>query len=239
MKKHKQLFAGILLSALIALCVAAPTTHAGTLDSVLTGQQRSTEHKRLDQARQPQETLDFFRVQPNRKVIEIWPGDGWFTEILAPYLKDDGLLITAVEPGNTPERNARRSSFVNKLADDSDNFGDTVLVTFEPPKSDIRPVGGVDVVLTDGNVQTWVKEGTVDGAFAAFYRALKSGGVLGVINRPEQGVPQDTIVAKAKAAGFILDAQKLIGTDSQLAFRFQKPADAPVPLDVVKAVSAD
>jgi hypothetical protein len=87
----------ILLALLLMSCVL--TTHAddtsSSLKTILAGKHRSNEHKHRDQYRHPQETLDFFDVKEDMTVVEIWPGDGWYTEILAPYLKENGKLYTA------------------------------------------------------------------------------------------------------------------------------------------------
>jgi predicted methyltransferase len=194
-----------------------------------------TQHKA-----ETEKTLVFFNVKPNYKVIDVWPGEGKLTEKLAPYLKDNGLLITALEPGNTPERKRHRTDFLNKLADDSDRYSNARLVTFDAPKGNLRPVGGVDVILTANNVQTWENEKVFDGTLAAFYTALKSGGALGIINNEtKSGVKNDVITSKAIAAGFEKDGQYHINKAGSFALRFKKPADAPVPSDVVKFVRTE
>lgn len=231
---------GLLGLGLLTTSYTAFADDGVTLKQVLEGPQRSAEHKKLDTNRQPDAALNFFKLKPNQKIIEVWPGDGWYTEILAPYLKSGGGgYTTAVEPSTSDERKKRNSAFLNKLADDGDTYGDARLITFDPPKSNIRPVGGVDLVFSNGNVNTWIAEGTADGAFSAFYLALKSGGVLGIINPANSGVSSDTIIAKAKAAGFTADGEQKLGNSGDKALRFVKPADAPVPNDVVKLVRAE
>lgn len=231
----------LIVSGLFGLSALGTSYRAAADDSVslqqvLVGPQRSSEHKKLDTSRQPDQVLAFFKLKPNQKVIEVWPGDGWYTEILAPYLKaGGGGYTTAVEPSNSDARKKRNSAFLNKLADDGDVYGDAKLITFEPPKSNIRPVGGVDLVLSNGNVKTWIDEGSADGAFASFFLALKSGGTLGIINPADSGVSKEIIIAKAKAAGFNVEGEQALGKGGE-ALRFAKPADAPVPSDVVKLV---
>ena len=218
----------LFLATALSLASCQPVfadTPPRTLDSVIAGTQRNPAHKALDSVWHPKETFQFFDLKPNQKVIEIWPKQGWYTEILAPYLSEGGRLITAVEPANTPERTRRRSEFLNKLADDPDTFGEAAVVTFDPPNSDIRLVGGVDSVISILNVHTWLKENTFDGALAAFYRALKSGGTLGIIEgRAAPGTPleiskrtgyvdENFIIERAKAAGFVLKAKSEINAN--------------------------
>jgi len=226
---------GLLGVTLNAISPAIQAESVLSLEQVLQGEQRTTAHKQQDAQRLPKSTLQFFHLQPNQKVIDVWPGEGWYTEILAPYLKDNGLLITALAPGDTPEHQRSRSALLDKLANDGDSFGEARIVTFEPATSNIRPVGGVDLVLTDGNASIWLQDGTAEPAFAAFYRALKSGGTLGVIQPHNAAATTETIIARAQGAGFIVDGQQQADS-GELALRFKKPLDAPVPSDVVKLV---
>lgn len=218
----------------------SPPTLAAALATTLAGGQRPAEHKADDAWRRPGAVLAFLGLQANQKVIELWPGEGWHTEILAPYLRDDGRLIAALAPVTSPVVAKQRSAFVDKLADDPETFGETALVTFDPARSDIRPVGGVDLVFTDGNVDTWLRDGAADKAFAAIYRALKSGGVFGVI-LPAARTPDDdqAVVAAARAAGLTPDGRLEIGGPQRVALRFRKPLEAPVPEDVVRFVQGD
>ncbi len=225
---------------LIGLTLSMASVPLFAQNSPSSDNKSSVIHEKSDSTNITKETLDFFRLKPNHKVIDVWPGDGHLTENLAPYLKENGLLITALEPGNTPERKLHRTEFLNKLADDSDKYSDTRLVTFDAPKGNLRPVGGVDLIVTDNNIQTWEKESALDGTLAAFYVALKSGGVLGVINNQnESGVKNDLIISKANVAGFITDGRQNVGDTGSQALRFKKPADAPVPSDVVKFVRTE
>ncbi|MFT3959864.1 class I SAM-dependent methyltransferase [Propionivibrio sp.] len=231
---------------------------ASSLESAISGKHRSDEHKALDRELHPKETLEFFGIKPDHKVIEIWPKDGWYTEILAPYLGESGRLIAAIEPANTPERTRLRSRYLDKVADAPDIFGEAAIVTFDPPNSDLRPVGGVDAVISAFNVAAWIRNGVVDGAFAAAYRALKSGGVLGIVEyRAAPGssveetkrtgrIEENYIIERAKASGFVLKARSDIGAKPQDAraperatLLFAKPIDAPVPVDVVRSARND
>lgn len=218
-----------------------------SLDSAISGAHRSEAHKILDQSLKPRETIVYFGIKSNDKVIEIWPKEGWLTEILAPYLAEDGRLITAVEPANTPERTQRRSRYLDKLANDPEVYGEATVVTFDPPNSDIRPVGGVDTVVSAFNFPAWQKTGVTDSALAAIYRALKSGGTLGIIESTNgstsaqpDAVDEKRVVERALAAGFVLTARSTSASPDtgarHSALRFAKPGDAPTPDDVVRSV---
>lgn len=193
---------------------AAPTDADSLLESAIAGAQRSPEEKARDQWRHPKETLMFFGVEPSMTVVEIWPGGGWYTKILAPYLKSGGGVYYAAQ--RDPATSARAAEAVQKFKDayaDASLFGE-VRVSVLGGESEIAPEGTADVVLTFRNVHNWMGNGGGDAAanFKAFYRALKPGGVLGVVeHRANEDAPDDlssgyvketTVKALAAAAGF-------------------------------------
>jgi predicted methyltransferase len=168
---------------------AAPSD-AGTLaalQAAVAGSNRSEANKARDKYRHPVETLTFFGIQPDMTVVEISPGAGWFTEILAPFLKDHGKLYEAV--GGGPGAKA----FADKLKSDLAVYGQVIVTTLQPPaETDIAPAGSADMVLTFRNVHDWLPRGTTQDYFKAFYRALKPGGILGITDhRADPTLPQD------------------------------------------------
>jgi predicted methyltransferase len=176
--------------------VAIPTAHpanasgAGTLaalQAAVAGSNRSEANKARDKFRHPVETLTFFGIQPDMTVVEISPGAGWYTEILAPFLKDHGKLYEAV--GGGPGAKA----FADKLKSDPAVYGQVIVTTLQPPaETDIAPAGSADMVLTFRNVHDWLPRGTTQDYFKAFYRALKPGGILGITDhRADPTLPQD------------------------------------------------
>ncbi len=200
-----------------ALFNAAAWAGDMTLSAVVAGEQRSAANTARDSFRHPLETLTFFGIRDDMAVVEISPGGGWYTEILAPYLRAGGTLYAAnYDPDSDVEYyrvNAKR--FLDKLAADPDVYDRVVPTVFDPPaKLDIAPVGSADMVLTFRNLHNWMEEGSLEEALAAMHAALKPGGVLGVVQhrgsadveqdpRAESGyVNQDFAIAAIEAAGF-------------------------------------
>lgn len=189
-----------------------------SLEKIVKGDHRDGNR---DEFRHPLQTLQFFEVKPNHAVVEIWPGGGWYTSILAPYLKDEGTLYAAhFDPDSDVEYyQTSLKKFKQMVKDKPDLFGDIVLTSFAPPdKTDIAPPNSADRVLTFRNVHNWSEKGDdqVLDAFNAFYRALKPGGVLGIVehrlpeNRPieDQGksgyMKESYVIKLAEQAGFSL-----------------------------------
>jgi predicted methyltransferase len=226
----------LILGAAATLALASPAvsgdlneTMRAALEKAVQAPNRSEAHRARDAWRHPVETLAFFGVRPDMTVIEIWPGGGWYTEILAPYLREHGRLIAA---GFDPEskvayyrKNAKK--FAEKMA--SNPVYDRVQIAVFDPMSD-RPItddGVADRVLTFRNVHNWTRGGDerVVSAFRRFYRALKPGGVLGVVehrlpeDRPDadQGptgyMKQSYVIRMAEKAGFRLEATSEINAN--------------------------
>jgi predicted methyltransferase len=161
--------------------VAEVTIPSGDLAAAIAGEHRSEENRARDAYRHPLETLQFFGIEPSMRVIEVRPGRGWYTEILAPYLRGEGQLIAAV-PSADGERARYRQRFVDFTQTMPELYGDIELVTFEPP-SPIRlgPDGSVDAVVTFRNTHNWIGDNGAREAYEAFFRVLRPGGVLGVV----------------------------------------------------------
>ena len=204
----------------MSLALSAPVRAAGpTLEQAVHNPQRSEKFVARDAARHPLEELAFFGVTPDSTVVEIWPGGGYWTEILAPFLHDRGVYYVALEgKGATEEANAEadklNAAFGQKIAGDKATYGKVIPTVLGAGESDIAPAGSADVVLTFRNLHNWLKQGYAPEALAAFYRALKPGGVLGIEDHRGQRdvaqdpkaadgyVRQDYAIALAKAAGF-------------------------------------
>lgn len=218
MKTIKTLIAASLVSLSMA-SVSYVQAGSDQLTQAIAGDHRSAENKARDQYRHPKETLEFLGFKSNMTVVEITPGGGWYTEILAPALKGSGKLIGAHYP-DTGEDNYysnSRKRLEKKLAG-NDVFSEVELSNFVPKKaSELAPAGTADMVLTFRNLHNWGDEG-VQQVFMDAHKALKSGGILGVVeHRLPKGVEEndmnrgyvsvDKTVAQAKAAGF-----KLVGS---------------------------
>lgn len=208
----------MLASVGLAFTAAAPAKDKA-LANAIAGAHRSPDFVGRDKARHPQAELEFFGIKPAMTVVEIIPGGGYWTEILAPYLQDKGTYYTTVSPRASSERAAKAAdAWQAKLDANKDIFGKVQVVEFGKGTTDIVPAGTADMVLTFRNVHNWMMSGMAEDAFAAFYKALKPGGILGVeghrarTDRPQDlkaqsgYVREDYAIALAEKAGF-----KLIG----------------------------
>ncbi|MEY8198027.1 MAG: methyltransferase [Colwellia sp.] len=189
------------------------TASAKALENSVSGDHRTAKNKARDQYRHPIETLRFFGFTSSMTVVEITPGGGWYTEILAPALKGTGKLYGAHYP-DTGEDNYysnSRKKLVNKLASDV-VFSEVVLTDFTPrQESELAPQGTADLVLTFRNLHNW-KDAGVEQVFKDAFNALKPGGVLGIVEHrlpagvsPEKArgyVSEVQTIKQAKAAGF-------------------------------------
>jgi predicted methyltransferase len=199
------------------------------LQAAIAGSQRSVANKARDQYRHPLQTLTFFGIKPDMTVVEIWPGNGWYTEILAPFLKNHGKLYEALGGG------AGAKTFEEKLKADRAVYGAVIVTELQPPaQTEIAPTGTADMVLTFRNVHDWLSRGNTEDYFKAFYRALKPGGILGLTDHradPSQPqdpdakngyVRQDYMIQLAEQAGF-----KLLGS-SEINANPKDPRNQPV-----------
>ena len=218
-----------LLSILLVPLLAAQVVFADdtALQAAISGKHRTDAYRQRDQYRNPLETLKLFDVQPQHTVVEIWPGGGWYTEILAPYLRAEGKLIAAHYDENDKQADYRpgsRQRFEKKLASDPavyDKVEVTSLMFDESTDKLVLPAakdGSVDRVVTFRNAHGWVSRGISEAAFTHFFAILKSGGKLGIVQHmadPEQDwmsrnigyVGRDYIIAQATRAGFQLEAE--------------------------------
>jgi predicted methyltransferase len=214
----------------LALCLGAALgspvyAKDAALEKAISGAHRTPALAARDSVRKPQQELEFFGIKPNMTVIEINPGGGYWTEVLAPYLKDKGTYYTTVGPKSAGERAVKGAeAWQAKLDTNKDVYGKVKLAEFGRGVTDIVPEGSADMVLTFRNVHNWMAAGTVDEAFASFFKALKPGGILGVeehrarTDQPQDPkaasgyVREDYTIALAEKAGF-----KLAGKSEILA----------------------
>jgi predicted methyltransferase len=216
----------VLLAAILFL-TAAPVS-AAPLDDAIAGQHRSAENRSRDVYRHPRETLEFFGFRPDQTVVELWPGGGWYTEILAPALQADGKLVLAVFGEAEPDSYRTRShrQFVTKIESDPEIYGTASLVSFWPPEADsLGPPASADLVVTFRNVHSMYRRGQFDAFLAAAYAVLKPGGTLGIVqHRAEPGsdpedakrsgyLPEQWVIDKATGAGFELSGQSEINAN--------------------------
>lgn len=189
---------------------------AGDLDAAVAGEHRPPENRARDIYRHPVETLVFFEIEPDMDVLEVSPGGGWYTEILAPYLRASGKLTVAL-PSAERRRAKYRKRFLDMQAARPELFGAIDVVTFDPPSPiELGPDESVDLVLTFRNTHNWIGDGGENEAYGAIFDVLRPGGVLGVVqHRAADGTnPTETaksgyvseayVIAVATEAGFEL-----------------------------------
>lgn len=199
---------------------------ASQLDSVLAGSWRSPANRARDVYRHPKATLQFFGVRPDRTVIEITPGGGWYAEILAPLLHDNGHYVAAEKaPVADSEARSDDSALRKKFAADAAHYGNARIVQFDPQAPVFGAPASADLVLTFRNVHNWVMADTAPAMFKAFFAVLKPGGVLGVVDhRADDGasleavkrsgyLPTAYVVKLATEAGFTLDESSEINAN--------------------------
>lgn len=216
-----------LLVALIPFCAgsAFAATAGGTgalLQHAVDGSWRSAAHKARDRYRHPLQTLEFFGLRPDMTVIELEPGGGWYTEILAPVLHDRGHLIEAAPPmtGGSSFMHRMAVGFEAKLRADPSLYGNIRMIPFSPPDQvSLGPPDSADMVLTFRNAHDWLNQdpATLAAVFRAAYQVLKPGGVFGVTEHRAQPfadavqasrdlhrIPEDYMIEAGLKAGFQL-----------------------------------
>lgn len=167
---------------------------AQALDNILSDPHRPQVDRARDRYRHPKDTLLFFGIRPEMSVLEVWPEPGWYTDIIAPLLRDRGKYYAAVIEADPGSRyiDARLDAYRNKLASDPTLYRSTTVVTFPTNGGDVVPPGTLDMVVTFRNIHNWMAQGSAPRVFATIFKALKPGGVLGVVeHRGNPAVPQD------------------------------------------------
>jgi predicted methyltransferase len=215
-----------LVTACALLCtlnaVAADAPALASIDKIMAGEHRSDANRARDTFRHPKETLAFFGVKSDSVVVETFPGAGWYTELLAPLLRDNGRYVAAF-----PAQSVKGlKNFRDKLAARPALYDKVKIVPFGTPNAlDIRPDGGADVVLTFRNVHNWIDDDNVDAFMKSFFDALKPGGILGVVEhraKPDGKVKtaidtgyvtEEYVIKHALMAGFKLDAKSDINAN--------------------------
>lgn len=192
---------------------------------------RSEQNRKRDVYRHPVETLAFFGVKSDTTVLELWPGNGWYTEILAPMLAKKGkLVVTSVDPNGPQDKPAFKAAhdLAERFAAQPDLFGKVQVVRIDPPDHfDFGPDASVDLVLTFRSTHDWVRDGVAEKIYASIFKVLKPGGTLGVVShrgKPDAD-PTPAVVGKTgylsekfvidlvEKAGFKLEAKSEINAN--------------------------
>jgi predicted methyltransferase len=216
------------LVACLSAAVAIAAHHepgAFTLRDALAGDWRSADDRARDRAREPADVLTFFGLAPGTTVVEISPGGGWYTKILAPFVnRTGGRFIAAGYDPKAESDYLKRGyqSFQENFVGKPKTYGPIEVTVLSSTSPGVAPDGSADLVLTFRNVHNWVPGGYAEKAFADMYRALKPGGTLGVV---DHRLPADreadeklrsgyihevAVVGLAEKAGFELEARSAL-----------------------------
>lgn len=179
---------------------------AGSLEWAIAGAWRAQDQAR-DAARHPMETLRFFGLQPNMTVVDFWPGSGWYTEIIAPYLARGGGTYYAAGfqtgGGDDPAQSALMAAFQSHFTADRKLYGDLKFSAFGPTSGPVAPAGSADLVLFMRNIHAWMAAGVSEKAFSDAYAALRPGGTLGI---EQHRLAPDEDQDPAAANGYVQEA---------------------------------
>jgi predicted methyltransferase len=200
------------------------------IETALQGEHRSDKNKARNKYRHPVETLTFFGLEPEMTVLEIAPGGGWYTEIIAPAMRDTGVYISGsydVQVEGQPKyRYRQHKALLSQIVDQPELYGQIKVASYSPPQSrDLWQEDSVDMVLTFRSSHGWVGAGLIDDVYSDFFKVVKPGGTLGVVQHraPDGGdaivwakqgyVPEARVIQAAEKAGFVLDGKSEINAN--------------------------
>jgi predicted methyltransferase len=204
----------------LAACAGAPRLEGDVLARALEAPHRSPANVARDPWRHPREVIEFFGIRADSVVVEILPGSaGYYMEILAPLLAERGRYVAASrDAAAAPQYLADHAKLLARLEAEPRYYGKVAVTQFNAGRHEVAPAGSADFVLTFRNLHNWIERGEAEGALAAFHRALKPGGILGVVDHRGRAdlsqeaqmksgyVRQDYAVALVEKAGFRLVA---------------------------------
>jgi len=220
------------LAAVVSLAACAPASDeaakSAALGDVTSGDHRPESEVARDRYRHPQETLEFFGLRPDSVVVELWPSGGWYTKVIAPAVRDEGIYYAAHFDPDAKVEMLRKSldGFKELLVSRPDLYDQVQITTLAPPaKTEIAPAGTADLVVSFRSVHNWMAFGMQDDVMAAVYTALKPGGAFGVVeHRGVAGTEQDPkaqsgyvteayMIELAEKAGLVLDSASEINAN--------------------------
>ncbi len=235
MHRHTTIWIACLLLGL-ATAVSADHHGAGesgsgafSLDDAITGGWRGDADRARDSQRHPRAVLEFFGLAPGMTVVEISPGRGWYTKILAPYVSRTGgsFIAAGFDPEDEREYAQRgRRAFQENFVDRPETYGKIDVTIVGASSKGLAPDGSADLVLTFRNVHNWVPAGYAQKVFDDAFRALRPGGVFGVVDHrlPEDReadaklstgyIHQTAVVALAQQAGFVLEGDSAVNRNA-------------------------
>jgi predicted methyltransferase len=210
------------VAAAVVLTLTAIAAHAGdgALIEAVSGTWRTPANVERDKYRKPIDALTFWGLKPGMTILEISPGGGWWTEILAPYARlTKGRYITTgadvSDPGLSQAARDARANFEKRFSDQA-IYGQVTLVNFGAKSQGLGPDASVDFVLNGRNIHNWMANGILEKVMAESFAVLKPGGILAIEeHRNAPGTTQDPkaptgyvteafVIAAAEKAGFKL-----------------------------------
>ncbi len=197
-----------------------------SLESVINSKNRTPSYIERDKYRNPLETLNFFQINNKMKVIELQPSGGnspggWYTEILAPFLQKEGKLIAAhFNPNESEWRAKMRESFEERIKNNSD-FKDIEMSVLSMPPKKLTSDNSVDMVLTFRNLHNWLKAGYLKEVFEVAYKALKPGGIFGIV---EHRAPSNFSINDMNKSGYVTE-ELAIAVATKVGFVFEKKSE--------------
>lgn len=210
---------------------SSPASFTQRVATGMEGEHRSDTNKARDRYRHPVETLEFFAIEDGMTVLEIWPGGGWYTEVLAPAMRDHGKLIIATWDAQVEGQPAYRYRLPKEMEENFANhpevYDQVALEYYSPPASaTLGQDESIDVVVTFRNTHGWVNSGLAQDIFNEFARVLKPGGILGVVQHRAEAGSDPLLTAKngyvsvaavkeiAANAGLLFEASSEINANS-------------------------
>ena len=226
-------FIGAVFSANSIAMGSEVESNIEVITPILNSDHRSEENKARDAFRHPQKIIEFYDIKPSDTVLEVWPGNGWYSEILGPYLKDKGQLVAATFGINNENSKDKRLAFWTKIAieyrekmSDEELYGEVIFTEFEPPERlDVAEVDSIDKALIIRSLHIWDEVGQMQQGLQSVFKALKPGGVLGVVQHrstqisdfassaPEGYLAENYVIQAAENAGFELVASSDINSN--------------------------
>jgi len=209
---------------------AANLSIEARIERAMFGDHRAESNRARDRYRHPAGTLAFMGLQDGMTVLEIWPGGGWYTEILAPVMRHKGQYIVASYDVDVPDQPEYRyelhMQLLDKFSRNPEVYDQVAVVPYSPPASaSLGAADSIDMVLTFRNAHGWISDGIAESVFAEFARVLKPGGVLGVVqHRAAEGadpaqsaatgyVPEAAVIELARKAGLYLEARSEVNAN--------------------------
>lgn len=223
-------FVCLFLLALAGPVLACDCEVAAQVEKAMLGDHRSEANKSRNQYRHPVGTLTFLGLEDGMTVMEITPGGGWYTEVLAPAIRHNGQFIVAsydIDVEGQPEyRYGQHAALLETFQASPEIYDQVAVVPFSPPESmNLGEAESVDLLLTFRNTHGWINGGIAEPIFAEFARVLKPGGILGVVqHRADDGtdpavtaesgyVSEEAMIALAAQAGLYLEARSEVNAN--------------------------